>query len=364
MVRNLTKTRVLFIIPSTDPGGIENYLLRFLNFSKLEIEAIVLVRNKEKGLLHAQFELATNELHYKSLGYISPLKLVWFGRFLKQVKVDVILDFNANFAGATMLVSKLVGTPKRITFYRQGKNHFKPNFIRNIVNHILNKLVDAFATNILSNSFAALDFFYPNRGADLRFKVIYNGIELEEFRKLNHTRELRLKYGLDPDAFIIGHAGRKDPVKNVQLLFDIATSSQFDCKVLFVLVGENTDKYSFLLENKHNNIVSLGFQSNMVEVLNCFDLFVFPSFSEGQPNALIEAIAVGLPVIASDIPSIKECLPYSHHKYLANPHDINKFKALLFKALSNELPRIVDETFIESNFRANHNFNMLLKEIC
>jgi glycosyltransferase involved in cell wall biosynthesis len=102
----------------------------------------------------------------------------------------------------------------------------------------------------------------------------------------------------------------------------------------------------------------------MVEVLNCFDLFVFPSFSEGHPNALIESIAVGLPVIASDIPSIKECLPYSHHKYLANPHDINKFKALLFKALSNELPRIVDETFIESNFRANHNFNMLLKEIC
>lgn len=77
----------------------------------------------------------------------------------------------------------------------------------------MRKLVSVFATKILSNSVAALDFFFPKRDRTSdRFDVIYNGMDMKKLSKLEKKR-LRQEFGLPSDAFVVGHTGRCNEAK-------------------------------------------------------------------------------------------------------------------------------------------------------
>lgn len=361
---NKNRTKVLFVIPSSDSGGIENYLLRFLTFCGKEFESIILVRNPKKGVLHGNLSQVSSEIFYMPLGYINPIKLIHFSRVLRIKKVDTIVDFNANFAGSTLLVAYLLNVKNRIAFYRQGKDHYEPSFARNIVNYLMNFVVKKLSTKILSNSKSAFDYFFPERGNDSKYQVIYNGINFELFKKLPNKPELRRKYGFNEDDYIIGHSGRKDPIKNAEAIYSLAKEYDFGKPIKFVLVGQHTEDYVFLNDPEVKNLISaMGFQSEMHEILNCFDAFIFPSFSEGQPNALIEAMAVGLPIIASNIPSIKECLPDERQQNLSDPYNHSAFAKQLENLLDNSSDYIIDLAWLKKRFDAIENFKLFKRQL-
>ena len=149
--------KICFLIPSVASGGIEIYLLRFLRFLEDTSEITVIVRNLEKGELFQEYVETGVHLKFLPLGYANPLKIWYHFQYYKQQKFDVICDFNANFAGIPMFLGSILNIPKRISFYRQGTNHFQPGLIRNWVNRLMKWLVYRNATNILSNSQAALE---------------------------------------------------------------------------------------------------------------------------------------------------------------------------------------------------------------
>lgn len=67
------------------------------------------------------------------------------------------------------------------------------------------------------------------------------------------------------------------------------------------------------------------YRSDVPKLLNIFDLFFFPSITEGQPNSLIEAMVSGLPIIASDILPIQETVPNGFISKLKPPTDYSSF---------------------------------------
>src|SRR5690606_1863020 len=144
-------SKTCFLIPSVASGGIEMYLLRYLNFIEDTSQITVLVRSHKKGELYEAYKSTGVPLKFLPLGYLNPLKIWQHYNYYKSQKFDVICDFNANFAGIPMLLAKILKVPKRIAFYRQGSNHFAPSFIKNGVNTYMNRLVFKNATHILSN---------------------------------------------------------------------------------------------------------------------------------------------------------------------------------------------------------------------
>lgn len=318
--------KVLYLVGSLNAGGLETYLLRFLQFHR-EDEAYVLCKMGVAGDLEEQYRKITDHIYLLKIGYLNIGAFYKLYRFLKKENFDTVCDFTGNFAGIPLWLAKKVGVEKRLVFYRGSENHFKPNRLNLFYNNFVKKLTYKYASGILSNSYAAFDFFYPQRNKDPRFKVIYNGIDTANLFQAN-KEELRREFNLPSTAFVIGHTGRYVYAKNHETILQVAFTlcQKFD-DVYFVLAGKGVDeayRETIVEKGLENKILLLGYRKDVLRLLPLLDLFYFPSVTEGQPNSLIEAMIIGLPVVASDIPSIKECVPSVLYSSLLPPKDVKK----------------------------------------
>ncbi|CAM5183564.1 Glycosyltransferase involved in cell wall bisynthesis OS=Ureibacillus acetophenoni OX=614649 GN=SAMN05877842_104139 PE=4 SV=1 [Ureibacillus acetophenoni] len=137
--------------------------------------------------------------------------------------------------------------------------------------------------------------------------VIQNGVDVKEFTPLNLDEKilLRKKLNLPQNKKIIISTGalikRKRPIR---LLKAISNYQDFD-NVQFIVLGDGklwkrASKYS------NENIQLLGSTNNVSEYLQVSDVFISNSKAEGLPMAMLEAIAAGLTIVGSDIPSHRE----------------------------------------------------------
>ena len=254
-----------------------------------------------------------------------------FYNFLKNEKIDTVCDFTGNFAGITLAISKFVGIKKRIVFYRKSTNLFNEDMFRLYYNSLLNKLTFNSSTKILSNSYDALNFFYSEKinKEKNKFRVIRNGLPLAKFNNKININKLRDSINIPKEAFLIGHVGRFHPDKNHEAVVNVANNIlKKHHNAYFLIIGRDVKKC--LSNNKvHERIILSEQRTDIPDILQIMDAFYFPSISEGQPNALIEAIASGLPFVASDIATVKESIPENYHKYLVPFNDLYQAEKIL-----------------------------------
>lgn len=360
------KKKVAFFVSSLDSGGIENYLLRFLSFYKGSITATVYCKSGRIGDLKEAYESLEVKIVALKMGYTDLINFFKYEKELKKENYDTVCDFTGNFAGLTMLIAFRIGVTNRVTFYRGSDNHFNESFFKLLYNNIVHKLVDSYATDILSNSKTALLYFYPGRDIvnDQRFEVIYNGIDSSKF--LTSNDNIRSELNITDKAFVVGHIGRFNSAKNHITIIEVAVElCRNNPNICFVLCGSNVDEKlrgRVEQENLGKQIKLLGYRSDVIKILNTFDCFYFPSITEGQPNALIEALVVGLPFVASDILPIKETIPQSMHGQLIPPTSKSKAIEKIMEIYNQEIIVNLKEWSI-NNFNAKYWFDRFYKKI-
>ena len=369
ILSNITRAlqKTLFLIPTVDSGGIENYLLCFLKTYKSQMDVTIIVRSDNSGDLYDEYKALDIPLLFMPLGYLKIGRWWKYYRFYKRNGFDTICDFNANMAGIPVWLAYLTGIKNRITFYRQGKDHFKTSFLKRTYNKLMNRMVYSYSTKILANSKSAINFFFSYRKqGDSKFKVINNGVDFNQFRKKINKTGLRQRLAIPANAFVIGHIGRLDKSKNHSTILKVA-SELIRCNqnIYLVLCGNGTEK---LIDDVNilgisENVRLLGYRQDIPSLLQIFDLFYFPSITEGQPNALIEAMAAGVPVVASNIEPVKEII--SDSSMLFNPFDtanVIKYIRVMIKDPSQASGCInMDELY--RSFNAALRFDDFLKEL-
>lgn len=331
--------RRLFLVTTLDQGGLETYLLRFLQYDNHKHYNIVLCKSGKSGVLHDQFVRVADEVILFHLGYFSIIDFIRFKKLLRDKKVTTVCDFTGNFAGIPLLIVKIAKVAKRITFYRGSTNHFKSTLWRNFYNFLVNKLVLYSSTKILSNSQAAFDYFFSK--VDNRFEVIYNGIDLSTLPANLTKKDVKNSLGFTEEDYVVGHVGRCNVAKNHDTIMSVAgILCQRYKQMHFVFIGEGvSEKYNEYFSNKEfkAQIHFLGYRNDVLNLLPAFDVFYFPSLTEGQPNALIEAMMMGIPIVASDIPPIKETVPSDFLSLLLPPCDVNAAVILLEKMFKGQI---------------------------
>lgn len=362
--------KVVFFVTSINSGGIENYLLRFLNYFEGQIDPIVICKGNTFGELEEDYKkIKRIQLIKMDIGYFNANSYYRVYKLLKDQNIDAVCDFTGNFAGLILFSAKLAGIKKRIAFYRGSSNHFKETFFRLMYNRLMLFLVKKNATKILSNSKTAIEYFFPNRNSnDKRFKVIYNGIDNLMFE--NIIPFSKVDFNIPANSFVIGHTGRYNVAKNHQVILKIA---EYIChkynNIYFVLCGKDTDVFlnPIILSNPilKDKVKILGYRNDVKSILPVFDLFFFPSITEGQPNSLIEAMLFGLPIVASNITTIIETTPNELHTELLNPLDTKGFCERIEEYYLDESKRIKNNfrQWTQNRFDGKKLFNQFYEEL-
>lgn len=358
---------IVFFVSSLNSGGIENYLLRFLKEKSDNFESIyIYCKSGSSGQLETEYTKIENVTIVKrKIGIASYKDLFFLRSFIVNNQISSVCDFTGNFSGLTLMVAYSAKVPKRVAFYRASSNRFKSDVLRNTYNAMTKRLVTRYATDILSNSQAGLDFFFTNKWqSDQRFEIIKNGVNADVF--LRETADLRQKFGIPSAAFVIGHTGRYNSAKNHETVLAVAEImvNKYD-DIYFILCGNGVkDILQDTLKTKKLDSRVLVFENrdDIPKFLNTMDCYFFPSVTEGQPNALIEAMITGLPYVASDIAPIKETVLNLNNLY--GPKDIEAFVKALETIYKEKSPRdIHHQQQIIDKFDADKCFSSFYKRL-
>ena len=364
--------KVVFIITGLNAGGIETYLLRYLNYD-ISLNAIVICKSGIGGQLENEYQkrLGHNNIIKLKVGFFNVVSWFKLYRLFKQLNVDTVCDFTGNFAGIPMQCAKITGIKKRISFYRGSSNHFKEDFFRLFYNKWVQFLVLKNSTKILSNSYAALDYFFPERSFESeKFKVVYNGIDENFINTEFDKNKIREELEIPQDAFVVGHTGRYTWAKNHKTIIKVAISLCVSCKnIYFLIIGKGTKEALLSQIEKlglQKQIKILGYRSDIGNLLSAMDLFFFPSITEGQPNSLLEAMVRGLPIIASNINPIRESVPPNFRKELLDPLDVDaaikKIKDAYYD--STILDSMIFTQWARNRYNAKTAFEAFHRELC
>jgi glycosyltransferase involved in cell wall biosynthesis len=159
--------------------------------------------------------------------------------------------------------------------------------------------------------------------------TVRNGIDPEPFISGGgSTQEARASLGLPKDVFLIGTVGRLDPTKAPGHLIDaFNVLVRQGADAYLALAGEGRLRHDLEAQiaslGLENRVILMGHMKEIPQFLRSLDLFVLPSLREGLPLALLEAMASGLPVVATNTGGIPEVLSGLEGAVLVPVGDIN-----------------------------------------
>jgi glycosyltransferase involved in cell wall biosynthesis len=181
---------------------------------------------------------------------------------------------------------------------------------------------------------------------DLQTKTIFNGVDIGFFHPVNTERKnlLRKELMLPEDSKIVIFTGRLETQKDLSTLIKAWDVFKINNKErdnsLLLIVGDGSQKReieSLIKRSKFKHSIKiLGYRSNIRDYLQASDCFVLPSVDEGISNALLEAMACGLPVVATKVGANPEIIDNSDSGILVESRDSESLGKAISFILSNE----------------------------
>jgi glycosyltransferase involved in cell wall biosynthesis len=299
------KIRLLTIIPQLAIGGAERQVVFFCrNRDRRRFEVSVLYYEQAHELAGLLSGLGVRVVHLdrERLGALGLLRAI--RREIRSWKPDVVDCRLPSAYRFGRLAALGAGVPVVIAQERTTRRNL---WRRRLVDRLCNLWTDAW----IGNSKAVAEHLVRDLGVRRdRVHVIYNGIDIEAFRTTErHPLLARLR---DQGKRVVLNLGRLDLVKNHVLFLRVCDRlrRQFD-DLAFAICGEGAQRP--MLEavcrdlGLENDCHFLGLQTNVPAVLAAADL-IQSSDIEGLPNAVIEGMAAGLPIVATDAGGTRELI--------------------------------------------------------
>ena len=160
-----------------------------------------------------------------------------------------------------------------------------------------------------------------------KFTIIHSGIDLNNFFNIQvNSAEVKNKLGIPEGSFVVGTIGRLTPVKGHKYLIEAASKILLKIPgMIFVFLGDgeliNELKRQATVSGINDKVLFLGWRPDVAEIMSTFDVFVLPSLNEGMGKVLVEAMAMGKPIIASDIGGIPDLIIHGNNGLLTSAGD-------------------------------------------
>ena len=359
----MEKIKTLHIITRLDKGGsAENTLLTTLGLDRnkfdvvlvkgLSIESEMSSEEKEsvdKGLRQAELAniklITISSLIRRISPFIDLKALFKLYKIIRQEKPDIVHTHTSKagilgrLASFFARVPVVVHTPHGHIFYGYyGK--VKTNFFV-----LLEKLMASITDRIITlTKKEKLEHIQFNVAKPHKFVVIPSGVRLESLSKdRDIDDELKRNLRIPLTDSIVGTVGRLVEIKGHRYLIDAARLVLDKIpEVTFLLVGDG-----HLMEGLINQastmgikkkIIFTGWRSDIPSLINIFDIFALPSLNEGMGRVLVEAMAMGKPIVASNVGGILDLVKDGVNGILFSQGDADAMAEAIIKLLMDREP--------------------------
>ena len=309
-------------------------------FDKTRFRVLLCSRQSAVKSAEDRFKAVGVQPFYLGYGRTDPRNLFKLMALIRRENVDII---HAHGYGACMwgrLAGLLLG--KAVIVHERCNYHTVPWFQRPIEWILGPSTRYAFAVSESTRAFTVEKRYIPASVV----KVLYSGIPLGGITTAERAwiDSFRQEQGLQPGDKVLGVVGRLESHKGH---LDTFEAMQLVLKerpdVHLWIVGDG--RYGDVLRqwvtdhNMGNRIRFLGYRADVLNVIQCFDVQVFPSHQEGTPNTLYEAMAVGNAVVASTADGQGEILADFQTALLFEPGDTASLARLILRVLGDEALR-------------------------
>ena len=312
------------VLDSLAVGGMENGVVNLINTTREHLRHTV-VTMSGRGPLTERLPAAV-PVHYIGKRAGTDLGAVLrLGRLLRRLHPDVVHSRNWG-ALDTVVAARLAGI-RMLVHGEHGREARDPQGLdpkRNRLRRVLSPLISRFVTV----SFDLRRWLTTTvRIPAHKVVTIHNGVDTTRFSP-GDSAEAREALGLPVAATVVGTIGRLDPVKDqVGLVAAFSGLVASRANSILVIVGEGPSRPALENEIRWRGLADrvrlFGERRDVPTVLRALDVFVLPSRAEGMSNTILEAMATGLPVIATDVGGNPELVEPDVTGRLVPPGDPN-----------------------------------------
>ena len=317
--------RVLLFTDSFRRGGTERQFVRLVRGLDRNQYDILIACLQRRGPLLSEVEslgVSIVEFPINSLYNFRAAKLfVQLVRFLHREHVQIVHAFDFYTSVFAVPAARIAGVPVVLASRRDLLN------LRSLWQQRVIRIAGRLATGVVVNSRAAgRDLGSLKSGSRRRIDVLPNCIDLQEFEPRLSSGEVRRELGLSARSIVIGALGNLRPEKDLEtflraarVVLDAIPSAKF----LVIGDGPAGNKLKLLAHDLHlsESVHFLGERSDVPDLLAALDILVMSSYSESLPNAVLEAMAMAKPVVATNVGGIPELVAEGETGFLVPPRN-------------------------------------------
>jgi len=332
---------VLHVVDSLRVGGLENGVVNMINGLDQGIFRNSICCLKTTGGLQSRLRDPTVkvfELHQKP-GDILFLRL---RKILRDERIDILHSRSWGPFFDSIVGGRLANTPFIVHsihgIYAQDIHGMK------LKRRVLQRLLSLGAHKLYAVADYLRDYYIRIVGVSARkISTIYNGVDVETYKVQGQKRrsEEKAKLGFSPGDVLVGSVGTLYWVKDPHtFLTAAATVLQNRKDVNFLWVGDGPMREDLRARAKElgidQKVFYMGIRDDVPRILTALDIFVLPSITEGLSNSILEAMASGLPVVATEVGGNSELIQKGESGYLIPPGRPEILANTLLKLISDE----------------------------
>lgn len=342
----MSARRLLWLVDSLGRGGAEALTVPFARtLDRSQFELTVAAISGAEGLNADRLRecgVDVVDLRARSLRDVLALRRLF--ALLRERKIDLIHAHLTYSAIWSAIATRLTGIPSIASLHvsveatRSLHTSMRHRLLTGVRDDLLKKVANAWSSRVVLVS-AALRDAYVDAGLNReKARVVHNGIEVERFRRPRAETRARLnaEFAVPADVPLVAMVSVLRPGKGVEVLID-AISSVPDATFLIIGDGPMRDEWSARAAAKGvaHRIRWAGFRGDVDQLLAGCDLFVHPSLDDAFPTVLLEAMAAGLPVVATRVGGIPEIVTAGVTGELVPPSDAPRLGAAIASLLSD-----------------------------
>ncbi len=348
---NRRKIKILQVVTELAIGGAQDhiiYLCDLLDKNKFHVTMLSGTQStSEKDCID---DVRRKNIHLIQLSQmtrqINPLQdlqaVLRMTVYIRRERFDIV-HTNSSKAGILgRFAAKLAGVPVIIHTVHGWAHHDYMSWWRRSLYIILERISATYTDRLIAVSELNVEKGLNDKiGKRHKYSVIRSGIDLDKFRRsdidVNYEKK---KWNINPSGKVVGSVTRffpqKSPYDFIRMANEILKNYN---NTTFVLVGDGPlrDTIESLIADFKisNKVILTGFRSDIPELLSMMDIFVLTSLWEGLPRVLLQAMVMGIPIVATQVDGVPEAVMHGQNGFLVPPRDFHALAERTLQLIQN-----------------------------